>query len=56
VLDASVRHHLSRQVSVDLQIKNVTDRQYAYVWDNGGSPMFSPAAGRSGFVSLNVKL
>jgi iron complex outermembrane receptor protein len=56
VLDISVRHHLSRQVSVDLQLKNVTDRQFEYVWDNGGSPMFSPAAGRSGFISLNVKL
>lgn len=56
VLDASVRHHLNRQVSVDLQLKNLTDRQYEYVWDNGGSPMFSPSAGRSAFVSLNVKL
>ncbi|MEK2609844.1 TonB-dependent receptor [Pseudomonas shirazensis] len=62
VLDASVRYRISSATSVDLQLKNLTDREYEYVWyDNffwGGDdqPMFSPAPGRSAFVSLNMKL
>jgi len=62
VLDASVRYQLSSATSVDLQLKNLTDREYEYVWyDNffwGGDdqPMFSPAPGRSAYVSLNMKL
>jgi len=62
VLDASVRYQLSSATSVDLQLKNLTDREYEYVWyDNffwGGDdqPMLSPAPGRSAYVSLNMKL
>jgi iron complex outermembrane recepter protein len=62
VLDASVRYQLSASTSLDLQLKNLTDREYEYVWfDNffwGGDdqPMFSPAPGRSAYVSVNMKL
>ncbi|WP_371322542.1 TonB-dependent receptor [Dechloromonas sp. ZY10] len=62
VLDASVRYTLSATTSIDIQVKNLTDRKYEYVWyDNffwGGAdqPMFSPAPGRSGYLSLNVKM
>ncbi|BAN48035.1 TonB-dependent receptor [Metapseudomonas resinovorans] len=62
VLDASVEYTLSPAASVDLQVKNLTDREYEYVWyDNffwGGDdqPMFSPAPGRTAYVSLNLKL
>ncbi|MDD3326826.1 MAG: TonB-dependent receptor [Zoogloea sp.] len=62
VLDASLRHALTPKVSIDLQIRNLTDRKYEYVWyDNffwGGNdqPMFSPAQGRSGYLSLNLKM
>lgn len=62
VLDASVRYALSATTSIDIQVKNLTDRKYEYVWyDNffwGGAeqPMFSPAPGRSGYLSLNVKM
>lgn len=62
VLDASLRYNLTPKASVDLQIRNLTDRKYEYVWyDNffwGGSdqPMFSPAPGRSGYLSLNMKM
>ncbi|MDD3352852.1 TonB-dependent receptor [Zoogloea sp.] len=62
VLDASVRYTLTPTTSVDLQIRNLTDEKYEYVWyDNffwGGNdqPMFSPAAGRSGYLSLNLKM
>jgi iron complex outermembrane recepter protein len=62
VLDASVRYALSTTTSIDFQVKNLTDHKYEYVWyDNffwGGAdqPMFSPAPGRSGYLSLNVKM
>jgi len=45
-----------------VQVKNLTGRDYAYAWyDNffwGGDdqPMFSPAPGRSAYVSLNLTL
>ncbi len=62
LLDASVNYRLSPTTSLDLQMKNLTDRQYEYVWyDNffwGGAdqPMFSPAPGRTAYQSLNLKL
>ncbi|MNX70817.1 Ferrichrome-iron receptor precursor [compost metagenome] len=62
VLDANVRYTLSETTSLDLQLKNLTNREYEYVWyDNffwGGDnqPMFSPAPGRTAYVSLNLKL
>lgn len=62
VLDASVAYRFSERLAVDLQVKNLTGRDYAYAWyDNffwGGEdqPMFSPAPGRSAFLSLNVRL
>jgi len=57
-----VRYDLSDTTSIDFQVKNLTDSEYEYVWyDNffwGGDdqPMFSAAPGRSGFLSLNVKM
>ncbi|MNP55471.1 TonB dependent receptor [compost metagenome] len=62
MLDANVRYTLSETTSLDLQLKNLTNREYEYVWyDNffwGGDnqPMFSPAPGRTAYVSLNLKL
>lgn len=62
LLDASVNYRLTPTTSLDLQVKNLTDRQYEYVWyDNffwGGAdqPMFSPAPGRTAYLSLNLKL
>lgn len=62
VLDVSAEYMVSPTLSVDLQVKNLTDYEYEYVWyDNffwGGDdqPMFSPAPGRSAYLSLNVKL
>jgi iron complex outermembrane recepter protein len=62
VLDVGVRYVVSQTMSVDLQARNITDTKYEYVWfDNffwGGAdqPMFSPAPGRSIYLSLNLKL
>jgi len=62
LLDFNARYALSRTVSVDLQVKNVTNRRFAYVWwDNffwpagSAQPSFSPDAGRTAYISLNVK-
>ena len=62
LLDFNARYALTKTVSVDLQVKNLTNRKFAYVWwDNffwpagSAQPMYSPGAGRSAFVSLNVK-
>lgn len=62
VLDSNVRYAINRQTSINLQVRNLSDRKYEYVWfDNffwGGAdqPMFSPAAGRSAYVSVTVKM
>lgn len=62
LLDASVRYTLSANSSIDFQIKNLTDEKYEYVWyDNffwGGNnqAMFSPAPGRTGYLSFNLKM
>jgi len=61
--DFNARYEISKNVSVDFQLKNLADRKFAYVWyDNffwpagNAQPMYSPGAGRSAYVSLNFKL
>ncbi|MEB1527572.1 TonB-dependent receptor [Xanthomonas sp. WHRI 7945] len=62
VLDLSAGYRLSERARIDLQLKNVTGREYAYVWydsffwGSDARPMFSPAPTRSAFVSLSLKL
>ncbi|MFZ5505555.1 MAG: TonB-dependent receptor [Pseudomonadota bacterium] len=63
LFDASVRYTLSPTTSLDLQVRNIADRDYEYVWyDNffwpAGShqPSFSPGPGRAAYLSLNLKL
>lgn len=61
VLDLSARYQLSPRWSVDMQLKNVTGREYAYAWydsffQSEAQPMFSPSAGRTVYLSLNMKL
>ncbi len=63
LFDANVRYQLSKRTSIDLQIKNLADRQYEYVWyDNffwpaaQAQPSFSPGPGRAAYLSLNVRL
>lgn len=61
VLDLSARYDITPRWSVDVQMKNATDRQYAYAWYDSffweqPQPMFSPAAGRSLHLAFNMKL
>ena len=61
VLDLSTGYQLSDSLSVDLQVKNLTGREYVYAWydtffwGSQARPMFSPSSGRSVFVSLTLK-
>ena len=61
VLDLSGRYDLSPRWSVDLQVRNVTGREYAYAWYDSffwtqAQPMFSPAAGRTFHLGVSMKL
>lgn len=61
VLDLSARYRISPAWSLDLQVKNATGREYAYVWYDTffqaqAQPMFSPAAGRQLYVGIDMKL
>jgi len=61
--DASVRRTISKNVSIDFQVKNLADRKYEYAWyDNffwpagSAQPMYSSGPGRAAYVSLNIKM
>ncbi|ASR42748.1 TonB-dependent receptor [Xanthomonas citri pv. mangiferaeindicae] len=61
VLDLSAKLRLTPRTSVDVQLRNVTGREYVYAWYDSffweeARPMFSPSAGRSAFVSVTVRL
>ena len=50
-------HRLSPLVEVDVQVKNLTNRRYAYSYDNsGGLNYYAPNAPRGVYAGLNVKL
>jgi iron complex outermembrane receptor protein len=63
LFDGGVHYALTKHVGIDLQVKNIFDRKYEYVWyDNffypasAYQPMFSPGAGRSIYASLNLSM
>lgn len=61
VLDLSAGYQINPTWSVDLQVKNATGREYAYVWydsffQSQTQPMFSPSAGRQVYIGLTMKL
>ncbi len=63
LFNANVRYQLSPRTSIDVQLKNLADRKYEYVWydnffwpANQAQPSFSSGPGRAAYVSLNVKL
>ncbi|MBB3920653.1 MULTISPECIES: TonB-dependent receptor [Xanthomonas] len=60
-LDLTARYTINPAWSVDLQVRNATGREYAYVWYDSffwtqAQPMFSPAAGRQLYLGLSMKL
>ncbi len=61
VLDLSAAYRLSPRLSLDLQVRNATGREYAYAWYDSffweqAQPMFSPAAGRTLYLGFNLTL
>ena len=60
LFDGGAHYTLSKTVGIDLQVKNIFDRKYEYVWYDtiwaSPQPMFSPGAGRAFYASLNVKM
>jgi len=63
LFDSSAHYALSKNLGIDVAVKNLFDRKYEYVWyDNffypasAYQPMFSPGAGRAFYLSLNMKM
>lgn len=61
VLDLSAKYRINPRLSLDLQVKNATDREYVYAWYDSffqeeTQPMFSPSAGRAIYFGLTIKL
>lgn len=59
LFDASASYQWNEQVSVDLQVKNLADRYYEYVWWNTtpATPlsMHAPGDGRAAYIAVNLK-
>ncbi|WP_332878404.1 TonB-dependent receptor [Massilia sp. S19_KUP03_FR1] len=55
VLNLGAQYRVSEALSVNLQLKNLTDRQYVYAWYDSGSSGFSPADGRAAYATLNLR-
>ncbi|MEQ1602248.1 MAG: TonB-dependent receptor [Methylophilaceae bacterium] len=56
IFDASVNYQLNDKVNLDLQVKNLADSYYEYVWWNTTSSLHAPGDGRSAYISVNFKL
>ncbi len=61
VLDLSANYRINPRLSLDLQVRNATDREYVYAWYDSffweeAKPMFSPSTGRALYVGLTFRL
>ena len=61
VLDLSAKYQINPRLSLDMQVKNATGREYVYAWYDSffweqAQPMFSPSTGRALFVGVTLKL
>lgn len=61
VLDLGAQYQINPRMRVDLQLKNATGREYVYAWYDSffwdaPRPMFSPAPGRTAFLSFSVQM
>ncbi len=55
VADLAVAHRISDRLSVDAQVKNLFDRDHAYVWWDGAQSLHAPADGRAVYVSASLR-
>ncbi|WAC71704.1 TonB-dependent receptor [Roseateles sp. SL47] len=51
--NTSLTYQASQQWSLQLQVKNLANRHYLYAWYDSGSSGYSPADGRSAYVSAD---
>jgi iron complex outermembrane recepter protein len=61
VLDLSAKYQINPRVSLDMQVKNASGREYVYAWYDSffweqAQPMFSPSSGRAVFLGVTLKL
>lgn len=60
VFDASANYQWNDKINLDLQVKNLADRYYEYVWWNTTpSPnisMHAPNDGRAAYIAVNFKM
>lgn len=54
LLNLGLGYKINKSVTADVQLKNVTNRYYEYVWYDGTQSLHSPGARRSLFASLTV--
>lgn len=55
LLNLGATWQVSPATSLNLQLKNVTDRHYVYAWYDSGSSGYSPGDGRSAYLSLDLR-
>lgn len=59
LLNVSAVWQASKALSLDLTLKNLADRRYAYVWfdpDGARAPLFSPGDGRAVYLGATLEL
>ncbi|MGR4877143.1 TonB-dependent receptor [Pseudoxanthomonas sp. LARHCG66] len=61
VVDLSAKYQINPRLSLDMQVKNATGREYVYAWYDSffweqAQPMFSPSSGRTVFIGVTLKL
>ena len=56
VVNLGASYRITRDLTIDLQVKNLTDRYTEYVWWDGAQSLHSPGDRRAGYVTLNWKL
>ncbi len=54
LVNVGLNYRLAKQVSLDFQIKNLTDRYFEYVWYDGTQSLHSPGDKRAFYVAANL--
>lgn len=54
LLNLGLNYRISKSLTADVQLKNLTNRYYEYVWYDGTQTLHSPGPGRSFFASLTL--
>ncbi len=55
LLDAQARYIINTQMEVSLQLQNLTDDAYEYVWWDGSQTLHSPGEGRAVTAAVQLR-